>query len=162
MSTLVAGFGNVFFNDDGFGPAAVRYLLDAPELLVDGVAVRDFGIRGMHLALEMLEGYERVVLIDAIARDDPPGTLYVVEPEEAGPVQADAHAMDVRAVLGLYESLCRNIGVERRPQIRIVGCVPERTDEGMELSEPVLAALPRCAELVASLTREASQTGAVG
>jgi len=71
---LVAGVGNVFFGDDGFGPEVARVLLGEP---LDGAKVEDFGIRGLHLAYELLNGYE--------ARDphrrgcraaSGPGTLY--------------------------------------------------------------------------------------
>jgi hydrogenase maturation protease len=161
MKTLIAGIGNVFFSDDGFGPAVVR-LLDEQSLGGDA-RVRDFGIAGMHLALEMLEPYEVIILVDAIARQDPPGTVFVVEPDaqERPAVTPDAHAMDVRAVLALYTRLRRDMEPTHAPKILIVGCVPECTDEGMELSQAVRMALPRCAQLVRELALQHATTGAV-
>jgi hydrogenase maturation protease len=149
VKTLIAGVGNIFFSDDGFGPAAIR-LLDGRSLGED-VRVRDFGISGMHLALEMLEPYDRIVLVDALARDDPPGTLCVIEPNTsvASNGATNPHAMNIEAVLTLYAQLRSDMAPSHSPEILIVGCVPQNTDEGMELSEPVRAALPRCVELIA-------------
>lgn len=150
MRALVAGFGNVFFGDDGYGCAVVRALLEEP--LPPDVRVRDFGISGMHLALEMLEPYELVILVDALRRDDPPGTVYVLEPDAVeGPAAADAHAMDVRSVLALSASLRETLEASVPPKILIVGCVPETVAEGMTLSEPVRAALPVSAARIRSL-----------
>ena len=77
---LIAGIGNIFFGDDGFGCEVARVLaLDPPA----GAKVEDFGIRGLHLAYELLAAYEHAVLIDAVPRGETPGTLYVIEPSEA-------------------------------------------------------------------------------
>ena len=70
---LVAGLGNVFCCDDAFGVSVVEKL--AGQEWPGGVEVRDFGIRGIHLAYQLLEPYDLVVLIDAVHRDGPPGTL---------------------------------------------------------------------------------------
>ncbi len=159
MNALVAGFGNVFFSDDGFGPRAVAlYAAQPPE---PGIRARDFGISGMHLALEMLEPYDAIVLVDAIAREDAPGTLFAIEPEPYdSPVAPDAHAMDVRSVLSLYERLKRDLEPSRNPKIVLVGCVPENTGEGMTLSAAVEAALPASMELIREiLTRYGNPSG---
>ncbi len=79
---LVAGIGNVFLGDDGFGVALAGRL--ARRELPAGVEVVDYGIRGMDLALAMQDDYAAVVLLDATPRGEPPGTLYVIEPELAG------------------------------------------------------------------------------
>ena len=90
---LVAGIGNVFLGDDGFGVAlAGRLARGEPQ---PGVEVVDFGIRGMDLAYALLGDYDAAILLDATPRGGPPGTLYVIEPEIEG-VEAppDAHGMD--------------------------------------------------------------------
>ena len=69
--TLVAGIGNVLLGDDGFGVEVARRLRLHP--LPEGVRVEDFGVRALHLAYELLEPYEAVVLVDAMARGDGPG-----------------------------------------------------------------------------------------
>ncbi len=64
MTVLVAGIGNLFLGDDGFGPEVVRRLADGRP--PPGVRVVDYGIRGMHLAYDLLDGYDALVLVDAL------------------------------------------------------------------------------------------------
>lgn len=158
MKTLIAGFGNVFFSDDGFGPAVIRSL-DGTEF-GSGVVVRDFGTGGMHLALEMCGGYDLVVIVDAVSRADVPGTVYAIEAQECGEQSvADAHAMSVTAVLALFDSMARQLRC-KRPRVLIAGCVPETTEAGMELSEAARAAIPSCRRLLQTLTCDFIATGA--
>ena len=77
---LVAGVGNIFLGDDGFGVEVARRL--AFTEVPDGVRVADYGTSGMHLAYDIAGGYETTILIDAAPRGGPPGTLTVLE---AGP-----------------------------------------------------------------------------
>lgn len=158
MRTLVAGFGNVFFSDDGFGPAVVGSF-DTAECPA-GAVVRDFGTGGIHLALEMCGGYDLVVIVDAVARDDVPGTLFAIEAEECLAGNApDAHAMDVGSVLALFDSMARQLDC-KRPKVLVAGIVPETTEEGMELSDTARAAIPACKKLVQALTTNFIATGA--
>jgi hydrogenase maturation protease len=113
--------------------------------------VYDFGTGGLQLALDMLAGYDVVVIVDAISRDAPPGTLFAVDCDEEAldtHKPADAHAMTVDAVLSLYARVSEQTGSTRKTKIVVVGCVPQNLDEGMELSEPVRAAIPACAQMV--------------
>ncbi len=87
--TLVAGVGNIFFGDDGFGVEVAKRL--AERELPDGVTVADYGISGMHLAYDLCDGYDRAILIDATPRGGTPGTVYVLEPEL--PAEADSRAV---------------------------------------------------------------------
>src|SRR5262245_39805418 len=103
---LIAGIGNIFLGDDAFGVEVVRRLVQRP--LPDGVRVVDFGIRGLDLAYDLVNGYEAVILVDATPRGGQPGTLYVLEPtREEMPDAADAglmvetHALDPVKVLRL-------------------------------------------------------------
>ena len=66
---LVAGIGNIFLGDDGFGVEVAQRLRRRPAR--DGVRVEDFGIRGVHLAYELLDGYDALVLVDAVPMDEP-------------------------------------------------------------------------------------------
>lgn len=158
MKTLIAGFGNVFFSDDGFGPAVIRSL-DVDEFPPD-VVVRDFGTGGMHLALEMCGEYDLVVIVDAISRPDAPGTVYAIEAQECDEQSVpDAHATSVTAVLALFESMARQLEC-KRPRVVVAGCVPETTEEGMELSEAARTAIPQCRKLVQILTGNFIATGA--
>lgn len=140
---LVAGVGNIFLGDDAFGVEVVRRL--AEERVPDGVQVTDFGIGGIHLAYELLEGYDTAILVDAMPRGERAGTVYVMEVEAArhdepgaepdlipaGAI-ADAHAMEPVSVLQMVETL----GISTR--VLVVGCEPADLDEHIGLS-PVVA-----------------------
>ncbi len=113
---LVAGIGNIFHGDDGFGVAVAALLGRRP--LPAGVTVKDFGIRGLDLTYALLDGYAAAILVDAAARGEPPGTLYVIEPEvaAAGPAPEDLllspHELDPARVLRLARALggeCRRV-----------------------------------------------------
>lgn len=148
---LVAGIGNLFLGDDGFGVEMASRL--GWRRLPAGVRVEDFGIRGMDLAYELGAGYDAAILIDATPRGQAPGTLYVIEPElEDGAVPIDVHGMDPVKVLGLARTLGELPG-----RILVVGCEPatrmsaEDEDVVAELSEPVRASLARAERLVMDL-----------
>ena len=160
MRILVAGIGNVFLGDDGFGVELARRLLDRP--LPAGAEVVDFGIRGMDLAYALLEGYDAAVLLDATARGEPPGTLYVIEADvRATDVAPEAHGMDPATVLALVRSLGGS-----PPRTIVVGCEPQTQvtvdDEEIvgELSEPVRAALDEAVALVESVLDDLTNGGA--
>jgi hydrogenase maturation protease len=161
---LVAGIGNTFLGDDGFGPALAGRL--ARRTLPAGVEVVDFGIRGLDLAYAMQDpALETVVLLDAAPRGQPPGTLSVVEPEEAAggePVEVDAHAMNPLAVLALARELAGPAG--RLPRTLLVCCEPETRMSGDEdeivavLSDPVAAALGAATALTEELLEDLTTT----
>jgi hydrogenase maturation protease len=150
---LVAGIGNVFLGDDGFGVALADRLARRP--LPAGVEVVDFGIRGMDLAYAMLEDWDAVVFLDASPRGEAPGTLFVIEPElEEGEVTLETHAMDPVKVLGL----ARALGAPDRRTL-VVACEPltrmtVEDDPRDELSAPVAGAVREAVGLVESLLEE--------
>ena len=148
---LIAGIGNIFFGDDGFGVEVVRRLQSVT--LPSRVRVADFGIRGVHLAYEILDaGYEKIILVDAAARGGEPGTLYVIEHdidnEENRADSPDAHGMTPNGVFGLIKQLGGAPG-----RVLIVGCEPSSTQEEIGLSEPVAAAIDDAVNLVLKLVR---------
>jgi hydrogenase maturation protease len=149
--TLVAGIGNIFLGDDGFGVAVTARL--AQEPLSEGVRVMDIGIRARDLAYELLDGgYDAAILIDAVARGCAPGSVYLIEHESAqetargAVMMADGHAMTPDAVLTLVRQLGGN-----PPRILIVGCEPADVEEGIGLSEPVAAAVDEAVAVVRRL-----------
>ncbi len=153
---LVAGIGNVFLGDDGFGVEVVRRL--AGRGLPEGVEVVDFGIRGMDLAYALQDDYDVVVFVDATPRGEEPGTVYLIEPEieEDGGVVLDTHGMDPFKVI----TLARALGAKPTRTL-VVGCEPQLVVSGedyedmlMELSEPVRAAVDEAVKLVESLVEE--------
>ena len=154
--TLVAGVGNIFLGDDGFGSEVARRL--AAATLPDGVRVADYGTSGMHLAYDLASGYETAILIDASARGEPPGTVTVLDvdarpgpgPAAAGmPAAAclfDGHGMQPDVVLGMLGMLG---GTARR--ILVVCCEPASTGYRIGLSEPVAAAVDEAVRIVTDL-----------
>lgn len=141
---LVAGIGNIFFADDGFGPEVATRL--GAEDLPGWVKVEDFGIRSIHLAYELMEGYDELVLIDATPRmQDRPGTVYLIEPDLSNleSTLLDAHTMNPAAVFSMLD----NLGGEP-PTTVIVGVEPLSDDEEIGLSPPVAAAVDEAVRLV--------------
>jgi hydrogenase maturation protease len=144
---LVAGIGNIFFGDDGFGSAVLARLSNDA---VDGVKFADFGIGVVHLAFELLGDYELAVVVDAVSRGAAPGTLFVIEPDAASEaVEADAHRMN----LGSVFAFVRRLGGSAPPVV-IVGCEPETLDAGVDLSAAVSHAVEAAVPLVRRIVRE--------
>jgi hydrogenase maturation protease len=168
--TLVAGIGNIFLGDDGFGVEVVRRL--DPASLPPDVDVADYGIRGVHLAYELLNGrYTAVVMVDAAPLDGPPGTLAILDvdvngsPPPAAPtgqpgtaVGFDAHGLHPESVL----TLLRTLGGQLERAL-VVGCRPAVLEESTGLSAPVAAAVEEATHLVAravEIARTGAHTGA--
>ena len=153
---LVAGIGNVFLGDDGFGVEVAQRL--AGESFPPNVVVRDFGFRGIDLTYALLDGYDAAILVDAAPRGGAPGTIYVIEPRIDAAAAADpralaleAHSLNPDKVLSLVHALGGNIAF-----LRVVGCEPEsiggETDAmSMGLSEPVRAAIDPALLLIRSI-----------
>jgi hydrogenase maturation protease len=152
---LVAGIGNIFLGDDGFGVAVARRL--ARRELPTGVEVADFGIRGMDLAYALQSDYDAVVFVDTAPRGEVPGTISVIEPElDPDEVTIETHGMDPLRVLGLARALGRV-----PPRVLVAACEPERIVHGEhdddlvgELSAPVRAAVDEAVRVVESLLAE--------
>ncbi|MEU0375085.1 hydrogenase maturation protease [Streptomyces sp. NPDC006283] len=158
--TLVAGVGNIFLGDDGFGVEVARRLTQ--EELPSDVEVADIGIRGVHLAYQLLDGYDTLVIVDASARGGEPGTLYLIEVEAGAPgdrpvaqdVPLDGHRMSPDAVLALLGTLCAGTGAAPPRRTLVVGCEPAVIDEAIGLSPQVDAAVPAAVRMVTDLVRK--------
>ncbi|GAA1084262.1 MULTISPECIES: hydrogenase maturation protease [Kitasatospora] len=151
---LVAGVGNVFLGDDGFGVEAVRRLTG--RRLPEGVEAADIGVRGVHLAYQLLDGYDTLVLVDATERGGTPGTVYLLEAPAPGAVEPqapalDGHRMGPDAVLSLLATLAAGTGGSPPRQVFVVGCEPETVEEGMGLSAPVAAAVDEAVDVILRL-----------
>ncbi|MFN2518023.1 MAG: hydrogenase maturation protease [Jatrophihabitantaceae bacterium] len=146
---LVAGVGNIFLGDDGFGCEVARRLAGQPQ--PDSVRIVDYGIRGMHLAYDLLEGYDALVIVDALPGAGQPGDITVLEvgPEDLGTGQFDAHGMDPVAVLANLE----NLGGEL-PRTLIVGCQPLDLEENIGLTPAVSAAVDVAVTTVVQLLED--------
>lgn len=152
---LVAGVGNLFMGDDGFGVAVAGRLAGRP--LPDGVQVIDFGIRGMDLVYALGDGYDAAILVDAAPRGQPPGTLEVLEPDLAENLFMGfhGHGMDPVAVL----AMARQFG-PLPERVLILACEPlsvgdpDGEEIHAELSPPVQAAVEPALALVDTLLQE--------
>jgi hydrogenase maturation protease len=152
---LVAGVGNAWLRDDGFGGEAVRRL--EQRELPDGVAVMDVGTGGLDLAYEVMRGYDALVILDVSRQGGEPGTLYVMEADEqsvAGSIEdgeaIDPHAMDPQTVLRFVKSAGAWPG-----KVVVIACEPAHVEEmGWGLSKQVSEAVERAVDLVAETIDE--------
>jgi hydrogenase maturation protease len=153
-TVLVAGIGNVFLGDDGFGVEVAQRLALRPQ--PKGVRVEDYGIRGYDLAYALMARPDHAILIDACPRGETPGTVFLMEPDleqlddpAGGAAIPDAHDMNPLNVLRLVRALGGTLG-----PVTVVGCEPETLGppEGlMGLSEPVRAAVDGAVDLIENL-----------
>ena len=163
---LVAGVGNAWMQDDGFGGEVVRRLSELQ--LPEGVTVEDFGTGGLDLAYEVMRGYDSLLLLDVTRGGGVPGTLYVLEPEEAEIAAGiedgemiDPHAMDPQTVLRFVRAVSGWPG-----SVVVIACEPAEVEEpGLGLTPEVASAVPRALELaletIESLRDKARQAGAL-
>jgi hydrogenase maturation protease len=161
---LVAGVGNIFCGDDAYGVEVANRLLQ--KSFPSEVHVKDFGIRGLDLAYALADGYEFVIVIDAAARGQVPGSISIVEPEPTinvanspQPLLGSAHELDPEKVLSLATSLG---GTCKR--ILFVLCEPFSLgdeDGQIGLSDVVAASIDPSADLVESLVTSLLRDGEI-
>lgn len=142
---LIAGIGNIFAGDDAFGVEVIRELTQHP--LPEAVFAKDFGIRSYDLAYAMMDGYSTTILVDATSRGQPPGTVYLIEPDVDainGQTNVDAHCLNPVAVLQLVQALGGKLG-----KLYLVGCEPDVLDsDEIGLSPSVRAAVPQAVQMI--------------
>jgi hydrogenase maturation protease len=152
---LVAGIGNAWLRDDGFGGEVARRL-ERRELPA-GVHVAEFGSGGLDLAYEVMRGYDALILLDVSRQGGEAGTLYVMEVDiesidgrlDDGQV-LDPHGMDPQTVLRFVKYVGGWPG-----RVLIVACEPESVEEvGLGLSEAVSGAVGRAVDVVLETVRE--------
>ena len=160
---LVAGIGNTWLHDDGFGSEVTKVLGD--RQLPAGVSVVDFGTGGLDLAYEVMRGYDALILVDVSRQGEPPGTLYVMEAAEAD-VDAkiedgqmlDPHGMDPATVLRFVKYVGGWPG-----RVFVIACEPEEIEDvGFGLSPPVSEALHRAADVVLETIAELQSSSDAG
>src|ERR1700733_4068085 len=152
---LVAGIGNAWLRDDGFGGEVAKLLSDRE--LPPGVHVMDFGTGGLDLAYDVIRGYDALILMDVSRQGGPAGTLYVMEAEAQdvdGQIEdgqmLDPHGMDPETVLRFVKYVGGWPG-----RGFVVACEPEIVEDvGFGLSEPVNGALGRAVDVVLETVAE--------
>ena len=160
---LVAGVGNAWLQDDGFGPEVVRRL-EAREM-PSGVTVMDFGSGGLDLAYEIMRGYDALVLVDVSRQGGEPGTLYVLEPDPADyarPIEdgetISPHGMDPQTVLRFVNAVGGFSG-----KVVVVACEPGPIEDlSVGLSPEVEGVLERALEVVQEQVEELRTDAAYG
>jgi hydrogenase maturation protease len=161
---LVACVGNIFLSDDGFGVEVARRMAGTPR--PEGVELVDFGIRGIHLTYQLMDGYDVLVVVDAAPRGHAPGTVTLIEVDQssidtAGGADAaaavangeapllDAHGLEPNAILRMLGPLGGKVG-----RVLVVACEPATVEEGLGLSPEVAAAVRPAIALVEQLMRD--------
>lgn len=173
---LVAGVGDITLSDDGFGVEVVQRLISRGGL-PDGIELVEFGLRARDLAYHLLDGYHALVLVDAISRGNPPGTLYSLEHdlnaplpvaedgEVAVPSVSGSHEIDPDVVLGMINDLASAMGAPPVARAIVVACEAASFDEAIGLSPPVAAAVDRAvtavAEIATELLKSPTEEGAI-
>lgn len=152
---LVAGIGNIFLGDDGFGPEVMRHVcIDDPR-----VGLTDYGIRGMHLAYDLLDGCQALVLVDALPNRGSPGTVHVFEANHetlSSATGLDAHAMDPAAVFASLNALGGS-----PPYTVVIGCEVGNCEDRIGLSDTVTAAIPQAVRAIEDVVSDLLARSAV-
>jgi hydrogenase maturation protease len=144
----VLGLGNVLMGDDGFGPAVVQ-AFEAEYVVGPQVSVVDVGTPGLDLT-PWLADVDRVIIVDTVKSDLPPGTLRVFD--KAGVLRRPPSVRIGPHDPGLKEALQMLDFADRAPrEVALIGVVPERTEMAVQMSPALQQALPLAVEAIAAL-----------
>ena len=141
---LILGLGNPLLGDEGIGLRAVEELkgLELP----DGVTVAEGGTTGLGL-VSLMEGYQRVIVVDAADMGHPPGRVVRFTPSEAQLKTAEA-PLSLHQI-GLGEALALADALEVAPaELVIIGVQPHRVEMGAGLSSEVEGAIPQIIRII--------------
>jgi hydrogenase maturation protease len=145
VKTAIYGIGNILMGDDGIGPAVAHYLESNFDLDPD-ITLEDLGTPSLDLP-NYLVGFDRVIFIDAVAANAPPGTIRLYSREEivASPpgIRISPHEPTINDAL-----IVLDFAGGAPKDVVLVGIVPQTLDGGMTLSPAVAGAVPRVAEVV--------------
>jgi hydrogenase maturation protease len=145
VKTAVYGIGNILLGDDGVGPAVVNYLT-ANRMLDDNITLEDLGTPSLDLP-NYMAGYDRIIFIDAVAANAPPGTIRLYSREEivatTPGIRISPHEPTINDAL-----IVLDFAGGAPKEVVLVGIVPHTLDGGMTLSAAVAAAVPRAAQAV--------------
>ncbi len=142
MKTLVLGVGNLLLKDEGVGIHVIKALEN--EELPPGVTLMDGGTGGLHL-ISWLQGYDRIIMVDATLDDNPPGTIRVIRPRYASdfPHLMSAHEIGIRDMIEAM-SLSGDL-----PDIELIVITAANVSEvGMELTPEIQKAVPVVAGMI--------------
>jgi len=146
----VLGVGNILMQDEGFGVRVVEKLL-AQYSFPENVQVLDGGTLGMEL-LRFLVGTDRLILVDAVNGNLPPGSLYQFNHDEVKAYfkeKVSMHELGIQDVLAVIEVL-----EKPAKEIKILGVQPLTVDIGLELTPIVTVAVESIVQKVLSVLQE--------
>ncbi|MCS7177877.1 MAG: HyaD/HybD family hydrogenase maturation endopeptidase [Anaerolineae bacterium] len=135
MKTLVLGVGNILLSDEGVGVHVVR-LLQERYRFPQEVEILDGGTLGLNL-LPYVENADRLVIVDAVQMNVPPGTLVRLEGAEVPAVlglKYSSHQMGVSELLAVARVLGHSPA-----EVILLGIQPASLEVGLDLSPTVAA-----------------------
>jgi hydrogenase maturation protease len=159
---LITGVGNVLRQDDGFGVVVIEALRASSDL-PDNVTLLETGIAGIRLVQELFDGYDVLLLIDAVQRGGKPGQLYLLQADvptidgftfdQRNAFLADMHFTNPTRAMMLAKAL-----KVLPPLVYIVGCESAAHDDfDLGLSEAVAAAVPQAVARIKEWIQQWSQ-----
>jgi hydrogenase maturation protease len=141
---LILGIGNTLKSDDGLGVYIINKMMESEDSLPEGVDLLDGGTAGFDL-LGLIEGYDKIVIVDALRTSDKPGSIYRFMPGNAVESRAQFSLHEV----GIMEVIKTLRIMDCNPEIEFVGIVPENIDDiNITISQAVLDSIPRAVEVI--------------
>jgi len=145
VKTAIYGIGNILMGDDGIGPAVVRYL-QSHVIAGDELVLEDLGTPSLDLP-NYLDGFDRVIFVDAVNVDAPPGTVRLFTRAEimAVPpgIRVSPHEPSINDAL-----IVMDFAGNAPSEVTLVGVVPQTLEGPMTLSDAVSRAIPAAADAV--------------
>jgi hydrogenase maturation protease len=149
QTTLILGVGNIIMSDEGFGVHVVRKLKEVE--LPSNVKVEEGGVGGFNL-LAVLEGIQRVIVVDVMMMDLAPGEICLFKPgpgfREPGKNILSFHQVGVPELVSMWGLL------GHEPEIYLLVTRPEKLAWGMELSPSVAEAAEKAVALLQDICRD--------
>jgi len=135
---LILGIGNILKSDEGLGVHIVNHILESDIYLPEGVESVDGGTLGFDL-LPLMNGQDKIIIVDALKTDDFPGSIYRFSPDYA----VESHASFSLHEVGIIEVIRVLRLMDQNPEIEIIGIVPEDiTSIAINLSPVVRKSIP--------------------
>lgn len=141
---VILGIGNILLQDEGLGVKVIQSLHENYRF-PENVQVLDGGTLGMGL-ISFLEGTDKLIIVDAISGELPPGSIYELR---EGQVKAyfdqkiSLHDLGIQDVLATMDVLGKSIS-----EVLVFGIQPQTIDVGLNLSHVVETGIPRLRNLV--------------
>jgi len=133
---VLLGIGNVLQKDDGIGVYAAEYLLHNYTFTPE-INILNGGVEGIKLLDIFIENHE-VLILDTIALDDTPGTIYNIPAEELGGYGLNSGSAHEIGVLQCLDML--DLQDKPRPKANIIAIIPKEITFDFALSDTLFEA----------------------